>query len=110
MGPQRDWSTAPTEVDDDDTTTPTPVVETPSGGKDASKVDCLVEEMDRQYASTGLDPPQGGDVFIGEVKMSPSPDDEVKAIEDQLMRGCVEAKEEIDSEEDCEEFVDVPNF
>lgn len=106
-----DGSAAPTEVGDDDApaapTTASPVVQTPPRRKDNKipKDALTVEESDCLHELAGLAPPKGGDVYTGEIRMFPSPGDDLKATLSKVMRSSdnlEEGEDDEDEYEDCE--------
>lgn len=102
----------PTEVGDDEaplaSTTASPGVQTPPHREDSkpSENDRIAEDMHRLMVSTGYVPEEGGDVFTGEVRMFPSPDDYLNTPRYQYMRSSDNLKEGADDEHDFEVFKD----
>lgn len=63
------------------------------------------EESDRLHVLAGLAPPKGGDVYTGEIRMFPSPGEDLKATLFKVIRSSDNLKEGDDDEDeykDCE--------
>lgn len=81
-------------------------MQTPPGRKDdkVPKDDLTAEEVQRLNMLTGNVPPEGGDVYTGEIRMFPSPGDYLNVTQDQFMRSSVNLEEGADDEDEYNEF------